>query len=156
MKYINILFFFTALLFTFSYCNHPSGNSSSCMENSDANGKLFVFVGKKIEIKEVDPEWEKGALLRDSKFIARYRVLQKICGDYAENIITFTVYDHYGFPAFGDYQHVLLFLTDYKGAFYHEKYLFYPLYKAKDGKWAGPYPTLDFFVLPGSSPSPNK
>ena len=88
------------------------------MENPGAEGKLIIIVGDKIGITEVEPD--TNMMLPYSKFIAHYRVLQKICGDYDKDDITFTVYDHYGFPAFGNYDHALLFLNNHKDTIYHE------------------------------------
>jgi hypothetical protein len=112
------------------------------MENPGAEGKLIVIVGEKIRIKEV--ESDINGLLPYSKFMAHYRILQKICGDYDRDTITFTVYDHYGFPDFANYEHALLFLTNHDSTIYHEIYQFFPLYKTKDGRWASSYQYLEY------------
>lgn len=124
-------------MFNLASCNDSSESLSSCLENPSAEGKLIVIVGEKIEIKEVEPE--RDMMLPNSKFVATYRIMQKICGEYDKDTVIFTAYDHYGFPGFGNYQYALLFLNNYEGAIYHEKYQYFPLYKTKDGKWASNY-----------------
>ena len=67
--------------------------------------------------------------------------MQKICGDYEKQNITFTAFDHYGFPAFGNNKQALLFLNKYKNddTIYHVRYQYFPLYLTKDGRWASSY-----------------
>lgn len=119
-------------------CNSLNKGVSSCMENP-GNGKLFVFIGEKIEVKELRDEED----IMDAKFLARYKILEKICGNYPNSTIEFTVYDHYGRPAFENYKIVMLYVSEHDGKYYHEKYQFDPLYKTKDGRWAGPYDPWD-------------
>lgn len=115
----------------------PGKTAGQCGQN--LGDSLLVFIGTKIEVKEmpVDPA------AFDAVFKATYQVLEIFCGDYNGYEITFTVYDHYGRPDFENYDTVLLFVSRYKGKYYHEKYLFHPLYKAKDGQWASPYRSRD-------------
>ena len=69
--------------------------SPSKVDNLKKNS-LFVFVGEKIEIKNL-PQKE---LAFNSAYIAKYKILDKIYGDYSKDTIEFEVYDHYGVPAF--------------------------------------------------------
>lgn len=108
------------------------------MENA-GQGKLFVFIGEKIELKELTDEKD----IMDAKFLAKYKILEKVCGDYRKDTVEFIVYDHYGNPAFEKYKTVMLYLSEYEGVYYHEKYQYHDLYKTKDGKWASPYDWLD-------------
>lgn len=95
---------------------------------------LFAFVGKKIAVTPI-PSCED---CLDAAFEAKYQVLQKVYGDYQGDTITFTVYDHYGTPAFANYDHALLFVSQGKRGWYHEKYQFFDVYLTHDGRWAGP------------------
>lgn len=97
--------------------------------------KLLVFVGEKIEVKIGDPEFEG----RDARFVAKYKILERVCGSYSKDTIEFIVYDHYGLPEFQSYKTVLLYVAITDSLNYHLKYLFQPLYKTKNGKWAAPY-----------------
>jgi hypothetical protein len=108
------------------------------MENA-GNGKLFVFIGEKIEVKELLDE--KGSM--DAKFLAKYKILEKICGNYWSDTVEFIVYDHYGTPAFEEFKTVMLYISEYEGKYYHEKYQYNALYKTKDGRWASPFNLSD-------------
>ncbi|MDX2045867.1 MAG: hypothetical protein SFU87_03725 [Chitinophagaceae bacterium] len=114
------------------------------MENADSASKLLVIVAEKINIKEEKNLIDSVSLLNYSKFTAHYRILEKVCGDYNKDTITFTAYDHYGFPSFGNYQYALLYLNVTKKGIFHEIYLYSDLYKTKEGRWASPYSVLDY------------
>lgn len=125
-----------AMLLTLS-CNSDDSRKG-CMENP-GQGKLFVFVGQKIEVKKVAPD-KRGM---DEKFIAKYKILENVCGSYNKDAIEFLAYDHYGRPGFERVDPVLLYVMQYEGIFYHEKYQYNDLYLTKDGRWAGPYSPLN-------------
>jgi hypothetical protein len=111
-----------------------------CAEETKNAGELFVFVGEKITVEEIkaDPDsWDRA-------FRARYRILKEHFGKLGIESIEFIAFDHYGWPAFSKYQHGLLYVVKHDGKFYHEKYLFSPLYKTVEGLWAGPYSARDF------------
>jgi hypothetical protein len=112
--------------------------ASSAVENS----KYFVFIGEKISVEAVVPK--EGEIPFDSEYIAKYRILESYRGSYDGTQIEFTAYDHYGFPGFANYQHVLLFVELDDGKYYHAKYQYSALYKTKDGRWAGPYDAYDY------------
>lgn len=98
----------------------------------ERNNTLFVFVGEKINVTPIPHKPDHGVK-------AKYRILQHIYGKYNKAVIEFEAYDHYGLPEFTKYKTVLLFVSQYEGKFYQEKYMFDPLAKTKDGRWAGPY-----------------
>ena len=122
---------------------------------------LLVFIGEKIEVK-YSPEESKESPLdtiiegndtsyvrhvsisMDSRYIAKYKILQNVHGSYKTDTIEFFVFDHYGEPEFSKYQTVLLFVSYYNGQLYHEKYQYYKLYMTENGKWASPYPSGDY------------
>jgi hypothetical protein len=70
-------------------------------------------------------------------------VLQSVYGNYSLDTIEFIAYDHYGGPDFSKYKNVLLFVSERRGKYIHEKYLFFDVYKTKDNRWAGPYSVRD-------------
>lgn len=132
------LLFFLFCYCVFCSCNRFNKHPDSCMENPGKE-KLLIFVGEKIEVKEIEPDKSSDPLaLPYAKFKARYKVLEVVCGQYNKNEITFIAYDHYGVPAFAQYENVALYVYNYKDTFYHESYLFDALYKTKDGQWASP------------------
>lgn len=96
---------------------------------------LFVFVGERLNVEEVP--WEKGMM--DTKIKARYKVLESVYGECQDEVIDFVAYDHYGIPPFIKYKHVLMYLSRNESGWYMEKYMYDPLFRTKDGRWAGPY-----------------
>ena len=100
-----------------------------------APGNLLAFVGKLVKIRKIpDP---KNIVRFDNEFEARYKVLSVIFGSYRGREIKFTVFDHYGDPAFARYETVLLYVSKHRDKFYHEKYQYHAVYPTQDGRWAG-------------------
>jgi hypothetical protein len=125
-------------------CNiHPVDSTSKTTplitkdttNKNERDNKLFVFVGEKIDFTPIP--YEPGDF--DEGIVAKYKILQHVYGYYDKDTIVFEAYDHYGTPTFTEYKTVLLFVSEYEGKFYHEKYQYDPLFITKDGRWAGPY-----------------
>ena len=125
------------------------------------NDSLIVFVGEKIEvaysaekklitfidtiISDLDTTYkEHYGVISDSRYLAKYKVLELINGAFEKDTIEFIVYDHYGEPSFSKYKNVLLFVRHYGDNLYHEKYQYFPLYLTTENKWASPYSYNDF------------
>lgn len=107
--------------------------------NDTVPSNHYAFVGKKISVKGVAQPYYCGSVIPfDSKYEAEYVVLKTVYGCYESDTIRFTAFDHYGFPAFGKYQTVLLFVSEYCGKLYHEKYQYFDVYQTVDGRWASP------------------
>jgi len=124
---------------------------------------LFVFVGEKIEVVKM-PKIKNPVKIDtiikgndtsyieyitssfDSKYIAKYKILKQVYGNFKLDTIQFTVYDHYGIPAFSNFKHSLLYVTigEEDGQLYHVKYQFADVYKTKNGRWASGYRTFDY------------
>jgi hypothetical protein len=98
------------------------------------NEKLFVFVGEKISVEPIPPK--EGEIPFDNAFLAKYKVIENVYNNYGKETIEFQAFDHYGFPPFANNQYVLLFVSEYKGKLFHEKYQFYDVNQTKDGRWA--------------------
>src|SRR5918994_641236 len=109
-------------------CSNPASRAESrkplivkdSSNEAERNNTLFVFVGEKINVKSIP--YKEGQF--DHGIEATYKVLQHVYGHYDNDIIEFKAYDHYGTPEFTKYKTVLLFVSEYKGAFYQEKYMF--------------------------------
>ena len=89
---------------------------------------LIVFVGRRIDLRPAGtavPPLQP--FLLDQKFVARYEVLQVICGAFASPRIEFDVYDHYGTPAFAAFETVLLYVSQQNGRMVQEKYVYQPV-----------------------------
>lgn len=150
-RFKNILSSFICLVIVaFTGCRSKATNNrpapASCGEHP-GDGKMFVFIGEKISVRNVKAEPES----MDGKFVAKYKILETICGTHKGDLIEFVAYDHYGWPAFSDYRTVMLYVLDQDSVIYHVKYMFHPLFKANDGRWASPYPS-DLFNRNDSLP----
>ncbi len=101
--------------------------------------RFYAFVGKKVSVTRVlQPKYCNGVIAFDQKFEAKYKVIKNVYGKLRKDTISFTAFDHYGTPAFSNYEHVLLFVSEHCGDLYHEKYQFFDVYLNSDGKWASP------------------
>ncbi|MGD9588307.1 MAG: hypothetical protein AB7Q37_05525 [Pyrinomonadaceae bacterium] len=96
--------------------------------------ELFVFVGEKISITYVPQK--PGEQRFDSEFIATYKILEPVYGEFDGRFVEFRVFDHYGIPRFAAFENVLLFIRKWGDDLHHVKFLFYDVYKTTDGKWA--------------------
>jgi len=105
---------------------------------------LYVFVGKKIEVVGFKQKLDSNEIPFDRAFKAKYQVIQNLYGSYRKDTIEFEAYDHYGKPAFSQYEYVLLFVSNYNGNLYHEKYQYFDVYKTKNGRWASSYKARDY------------
>lgn len=120
--------------------------------------QVIAFIGQKVFVREDDEQEgfkevinvETGEtenyILMDGRYEARYEILELVAGDYRQEFINFHAYDHYGLPAFSDYETVLLFVHDAGGELVHDKYDYYPIYKDAVGGWAtcgDPYEHID-------------
>jgi hypothetical protein len=105
---------------------------------------LYVFVGKKISVKGFKQKLDSNEIPFDGAFKAKYEVVQNLYGNYTRDTIEFEAYDHYGKPAFSHYDYVLLFVSNYNGKLYHEKYQYFDVYKTRNGRWASSYKVGDY------------
>ncbi|RZK38691.1 MAG: hypothetical protein EOO90_21430 [Pedobacter sp.] len=132
--------------------------SFSFAQNKDS---LLVFVGEKIEIKHIPQPIskkfidtiinekdtifeEKFVINTDSKFVAKYKVIQILNGRYVADTISFNLFVHSGGPNFAPYKHALLFVYPHKEEFYLEKYQSIDVYLTKNKRWAGAYSVIDY------------
>lgn len=107
-----------------------------CKDTLPSN--FYIFVGQKLQVNYEQTPYYCNVITMDTKYRAVYKILKQEYGKYAKDTINFTVFDHYGRPAFSKYENVLLFVSEYCGELYHEKYQYFDLYKTIDGKWASP------------------
>jgi hypothetical protein len=145
MRYSVILPVSFCILYLCACQNSLSRNIAPLVPKSDTStiekkNTLFAFVGEKVDVQPlpVDP----GSM--DDGFRAKYKILLPVYGSYSGETIEFIAYDHYGWPAFASFKNVLLFLSEYKGKYYHEKYQFFDVYRTKNGRWASPNKAGDY------------
>lgn len=109
-------------------------NSALVKNYNGEDNKLFVFVGNKLSVDMLPYD---GSM--DLSFKAKYKVIQKVFGEFPEDTIEFLVYDHHGFPAFSKFENVLLYVSAKGGTYCHQKYMYNDVYLTKSGRWAGTY-----------------
>ena len=102
---------------------------------NERNKKLISFVGEKINVTRLP--YSVGDF--DAGVKAKYLIIQQVYGEYDNDTIEFEAYDHHGDFSFAEYKNVLLYISEYKGKWYHEKYTYDPVFKTKDGHWAGSF-----------------
>lgn len=100
--------------------------------------KLYVFIAEKISVNYALDTLYCDRFTMDSKFDASYKIIKNLYGDFKGDSIKFTVYDHYGVPAFSHHKYVMLFVSQYCGKLFHEKYQYFDVYPTTDGRWASP------------------
>jgi hypothetical protein len=106
---------------------------------NEKNNTLFVFVGEKLEFTELPSQ---GSF--DAGYRAKYKILQRVYGNYPGDTIEFNAYSHKGIPGFSKYKNSLLFLSEDSGRYYQEKYQYIDVYMTKQGRWAGGYDQYDY------------
>lgn len=105
--------------------------------NDSLPAKLYAFVAEKIRVDFVPEKYYCNYIPFDSEFTAEYRILENVYGYFPNDTIRFTAFTH-GPLSFSNFKHVLLFVGEYCGKLYHEKYQYFDVYKTVDGKWASP------------------
>ena len=114
------------------------------IECEEKSHKLYAFIGKKIEVEPSDYIYYCNIMSMDSKYDAKYKVLENIYGNYPKDTISFISYDHFSIKKYSDFENVLIYVADYCGQLTQVKYQYSDLYKTKDGKWASPYNPYDY------------
>jgi len=110
---------------------------------------LLVFVGQKISVEEFEvddrlieepiagTDEAQVTLIVDSGAKAHYRVLEVILGDYDEDEIRFTAWDHYGRFSFSEPEYVLLYVWKTDDGYVHAKYTYDEVFQLRSGGFAG-------------------
>jgi hypothetical protein len=101
---------------------------------------LLAFIGERIAVKTL-PDREN---VNEAKFLAEYKILEKLCGDYIGDTIKFEVVNWFVDSSFKKNSHILVFLVKDKAGnenYWMRGYLYFDLFKTKDGQWASPYPS---------------
>ena len=103
----------------------------------EASSDLLVFVGQRLEVKQVVAAPPPEVIVLDREFEARYKVLSVIFGDYRGAEIEFTALERHGRPEFANHEIALLYLLRSSGWLIHRKYESQAVYRTADGRWAG-------------------
>jgi len=125
--------------------------------HAEAPVDTAVFIGERLSIEpythpctQEPMDSERGCILMDALFTARYRIVQPIVGTPAGDTLEFRVADHYGYPPFARFEHALLFVAMDAPPYLH-KYQAVPVHRTVDGQWAA---CGDIRTDPDASESP--
>ena len=147
----NYIFIF--LLISLFGCSTPKQFTDYYMEDNQVN--LFAFVGKKISIINFNPNTEQigekvynsisgdtlvqKSHIMDFGYRCKYLIVKNVFNNPKVDTIDFVTYDHYGRPAFSEFENVLLYVSkNAKGNyFFHQKYQFDYLKKNRKGIFYG-------------------
>lgn len=125
------------------------------VECNDTINDFYAMVVKKISLERVEPGYCENTFIRfDSKYSGKYKVIENIYGDYANDTIEFIIFDHNGRPALDDFDTILIYLSEACNAFYHVKYQFANVYITDNGRWATPYSPYHYQNVTSSSIKP--
>lgn len=77
--------------------------------------------------------------MMDDAFKAKYVIIQNVFNDLGQDTVTFNVYNHYGRPAFENYDYAILYISlSENGKYYiHQKYLSDEVIKVKKDIYEG-------------------
>lgn len=110
---------------------------TSC--NDSVPDKFYVMVGEKISIVAAPEVNYCNVFPLDGPGMdAKFRVVKRIHGNYSADTIAFRVYTHQPIPVFTKSKYVMLFVSEYCGKLYLEKYQYFDVYPTIDGRWASP------------------
>ena len=98
---------------------------------------LIAFVGRRLSVREVKSKPRRNVIQFNAEYRVRVEVLQVVFGKYAAKEMEFSSYVHVGEPAFGTDEFGLVYVSRDKGRLIQQKYLFQPVYRTSDGRWAG-------------------
>jgi hypothetical protein len=135
-------------------CKSTKIGSESEFKITNDSVNLYAFIGEKLSVIEFDPNENNERIeidsitgdtlifknwVMDSGFKCKYKVLKNVYNELETDTVEFEAYDHYGRPAFENYENAILYLSysEEDKKYYHQKYIFDPIKKDKNGKWKG-------------------
>ena len=65
----------------------------------------LLIKNKKINVNYAKRKYYCNIISMDGKFDAQYKILENVYGNYENDTIKFSAYDHYGTPAFSEYNY---------------------------------------------------
>src|SRR5205814_1554037 len=83
-------------------------------EGTDSGVNLVAFVGRRIEVRDVERKPKPGEWFFDAEYLLRYEVLEVVFGTYTRKKIEFSSYIHTGPPAFKTYEYGLIYVSKVK------------------------------------------
>lgn len=123
------------LFHSFGVCQNQIDD---CNEKEGSPQKLFVFIGELLHAKDVSGEKR----VNEVRFSATYRIVDRICGSYKGDTISFDVIQFRYDSSFMKNKYQLLMLTKDTGQNEDFKlwgYLRFDVFKTAKNQWAVPY-----------------
>ena len=125
-----------------------SSNSASDWDSSTQadDWSVTAFVGRKLFVEErakpdyMDVKMPDGSIKKrrlpafNTRYEARYEILDLVKGPFEGFTIDFVAYDHYGRPSFPKFDPVILSVVSHKSEWVYSSY--YPVQRTTDGDWA--------------------
>jgi hypothetical protein len=124
---------FTVLVLAASCSDHTDMSKEAANDGDTAN--LVVFIGRRISVQAVEPK--KDEIQFDREFRVRVEVLDMVYGKYGPKEMEFSSFVHVGPPAFANEEFGLVYVSREEERFIQQKYLFQPVFRTSDGRWAG-------------------
>ena len=118
---------------------------------TEERNRLLAFVGSvqssvAVPCETTERATEDGRRLLhvcfDSQLDSTFSVDAVIFGTFNDTEIDMTSFDHFGRFPFLDEDHVLMYVSQYEGAYFQQKYQYDAVYKTADGRWAGCGPSV--------------
>ena len=134
---VRILSFFISLL-SFQSIAICQNQTNDCNEKPGAPRKLFAFIGELLQARSVSAREN----YNEARFSATYRIIDKICGNYPGDTISFDVIQVFSDSSFKKNKYQLLILT--KDTAQNENYvlwadLYFDVFKTVNKQWAACY-----------------
>jgi len=107
-------------------------NPKGTIVNEDG---ILVFVGERIAVFQREYDCPSDSICMDGHYVARYRIIEILQGDYDGDTIDFFANDHYGMPKFSKHKAVLLYLQQHNKNIGHMKYEYNIVNPLRDGGW---------------------
>ncbi|MCF1716680.1 hypothetical protein L0U88_18710 [Flavihumibacter sp. RY-1] len=122
-------------------CIHFTGvsqiSTSDCDEKPDSPKKLFVFIGELLKTETIPAD----VSTKNTKFIATYKIIERVCGTYIPDSITIEVIQAAYDPTFKPNRtHLVISIKDttLNSPYYLWADLYYEVLKTANNKWAVP------------------
>lgn len=130
------------ILLYFPFMGICQNNIPDCDEKPNSPYQLFVFVGEILKSEKV----QDGIETNDTKFIATYRILERICGTHLSDSITISIIRTGYDTSFKN--HLTQLVMAMKDTTLNATYklwgnLYYEVFKTVKNKWAVPYRVKD-------------
>jgi hypothetical protein len=111
----------------------PCEETAECKDTVPA--KFYAFIAERLSITPINTCEQ---FTFNDGVDCRYKVIKNLYGNYKHDTANFKAYYHEGPPSFARFKYIIVFVSEYCGQLYQEKYQFFDVYQTKNGRWASP------------------